>query len=269
MRRTVALALFLGLASCKSAPMGPYARADAAVDSGQLLRALTLLDQVPPAHARYPEARTLAQAVERRMRAAHKMFLRGLLLRTEWRDEEAIRYFEWAREIWPGIAGADDLIAATRNRMDSLDQVGSSVLDPGSVASTMPIGVVGIDPEDGTEPSEPPAAPGPGPITSGPDPKPVRGPSSQLAAAERLLARGELQEALARLEDLHILHPDALAVRRTLARVLHQRALVRYGQGYLEAAIADWARVLQLDGKFTRVNQFLDAARAELSERKR
>ena len=113
-----------------------------------------------------------------------------------------------------------------------------------------------------------PAAPGLGPVTPGPDPTPVRGPTSQLAAAESLLARGELQEALARLEDLHILHPDALAVRRTLARVLHQRALVRYGHGYLEAAIADWVRVRQLDEKLTRVNQFLDAARAELSERR-
>ena len=264
MRRTVALALFLSLTSCQSAPMDPYERADAAVNRGQLLRALELLDRVPPAHIRYPEARTLAQAVERRMRAAHEMFLRGLLLRTEWRDEEAIRYFEWAREIWPSIAGADDLIAATRNRMDSLDQVGSSVLDPGSVASTSP---VGIDLLEGTEPSEPPAAPGP--ETPGPEPTPEEELNSQLAAAENLLARGELQEALARLEDLHILHPDALAVRRTLARILHQRALVRYGQGYLEAAIADWARVRQLDEEFTRVNQFLNAARAELSERKR
>lgn len=275
MRRMVAMAtVFLCLASCKTAPLDPYFRAELAVDDGRLLSALALLDLVPPANSQYAEARTLAQAVERRMRASQEMLLRGLLLRTEWRDEEAIRYFEWAQEIWPSIAGAESLIEATRNRMGALDQVGTETVGSGSVANTIPVGIAGLDPDDGngTETVTLPAVPG---LESMNDPQgdPSRFPEdtlgAQLAETERLLARGELQEALAGLEDLHLLHPEASQVRRTLARVLHQRALVRYGQGYLEAAIADWARVRQLDDKLTRVDQFLDAARAELSERKR
>ena len=275
MRRMIAVVtVFLCLASCQTAPLDPYVRAETAVDNGRLLSALGLLDLVPPAHSRYAEARTLAQAVERRMRASQEMLLRGLRLREEWRDEEAIRYFEWSQEIWPSIAGAESLIEVTRNRMKALDQLGTETGGSGSVASTMPVGINGLGPEqgNGTETFTVPAVPG---IESITDPQPDLSLSpedtlaAQLAQTERLLAQGELQEALAGLEDLNLLHPEASQLRRTLARVLHQRALVRYGQGYLEAAIADWARVRQLDDKLTRIDQFLDAARAELSERKR
>ena len=275
MRRMIFVAtVFLGLTSCVTAPLDPYVRAEIAVDNGRLLSALALLDLVPPAHSRYAEARTLAQAVERRMRASQEMLLRGLRLRGEWRDEEAIRYFEWSQEIWPSIAGSESLIEATRNRMAALDQVGTETGGSGSVASTVPVGISGLDPEEGsgTQILTVPAVPG---IESITDPQldaslsPEETLRAQLAQTERLLAQGDLQEALAELEDLNLLHPDAFQVRRTLARVLHQRALVRYGQGYLEAAIADWARVRQLDDELTKIDQFLDAARAELSERKR
>ena len=155
--------VLIGFVSCKSVPMDPFARAERAVEDGKLLVALEVLDLVPPANPNYPQARTLAQAVERRMRAGQEMLLRGLLLRTEWRDEEAIRYFEFANQIWPTILGAENLVRATRNRMKSLDQVGPDSTQPGNVANTLPVPEDGRDPADGAEvlTTGPPAVPGP------------------------------------------------------------------------------------------------------------
>ena len=53
------------------------------------------------------------------------------------------------------------------------------------------------------------------------------------------------------------------------ARVLHQRALLRYGQGFLEGAVEDWKRVLELRGKHRQAQAFLKAAETELKLRRR
>ena len=107
------------LAGCASAPRDVYPAAARAVDDGQLLRALAYLDQIPPAHPHYPDARMLAQAVERRLRRSQELVLQGLELRAQWRDDEALACFEEAQQIWTAAVGVDAWIEATRNRIDA------------------------------------------------------------------------------------------------------------------------------------------------------
>lgn len=68
-----------------------------------------------------------------------------------------------------------------------------------------------------------------------------------LVAVESRLGRGDLEAAVADLIQLAERHPHDARVRIRLAKVLHQRALQRYGQGRLQSAIADWERVVGLD----------------------
>ena len=84
-----------------------------------------------------------------------------------------------------------------------------------------------------------------------------------LVAVEGRLSRGEFEGAVADLFDLAKYHPEDLRVRWRLARVLHQRALLRYGQGALTGAISDWERVLQLEPGHAVARNLLLSARAE------
>jgi hypothetical protein len=84
-----------------------------------------------------------------------------------------------------------------------------------------------------------------------------------LVAVESRLARGELELAVVELLELSVRFPQEPRVGVRLARVLHQRALQRYGQGALAAAIADWERVVELDGDNALARSLLAAARAE------
>ena len=58
-----------------------------------------------------------ATGVERRMRRSHEHLLEGLLLRSEWRDGEALVALRRAKEIWTGLPGVDVLIRATEHRI--------------------------------------------------------------------------------------------------------------------------------------------------------
>jgi hypothetical protein len=84
---------------------------------------------------------------------------------------------------------------------------------------------------------------------------------------ERLLAGGETDRALAVLEDRWEESPEDPRVSTLLARVLHQRALLSYGQGRLEASIDDWRKVVALDQLNKQVQAFLRAAETELAWR--
>jgi tetratricopeptide (TPR) repeat protein len=89
--------------------------------------------------------------------------------------------------------------------------------------------------------------------------------ASGLIGVEGRLSRGEFEAAVADLFDLAKYHPEDLRVRLRLARILHQRALLRYGQGALTGAISDWERVLQLEPGHSVAQSLLDSARAEVA----
>ena len=84
-----------------------------------------------------------------------------------------------------------------------------------------------------------------------------------LVAVEARLGRGELELAVVDLLDLARRFPADPRVRTRLARVLHQRALMRYGQGSIAGAVHDWERVVALDPGNAIAARLLAAARAE------
>jgi hypothetical protein len=85
-----------------------------------------------------------------------------------------------------------------------------------------------------------------------------------LARIESRLGRGEVHDAMADLAALHVRAPDDVRVRGRLGRLLHQRALGRYGGGAVAAAIADWEHVLRLAPDHASARELLASARAEV-----
>lgn len=84
-----------------------------------------------------------------------------------------------------------------------------------------------------------------------------------LMAVEAKLGRGQLEAAVTDLLDLAQQFPAEVRVRLRLVRVLNQRALLRYGDGAVAKAIADWQRVLELDPDNASARRMLDAAISE------
>lgn len=303
------------VAGCATVPIDVYPAAARAVDDGQLLRALAYLDQIPPAHPHYPDARMLAQAVERRLRRSQELVLQGLELRAQWRDEEALTCFEEAQQIWTAAVGVDAWIEATRNRIDAarlpatptqagevrVSQPEAYDLEPQSVESK-PAWVAATEDAGQLSSSEPPitatgpaltehAGPGPQPIVevsstvagdSGSSGDPgaagslgsVGSPASvggsarkTLAQIEALIEAGDVQSALDELDLCVQRDPNDSVARHRLVQVLHQRALQSYGRGWLDLAIADWGRLLQVDRGHPQARSFLQAATAEHERR--
>lgn len=87
--------------------------------------------------------------------------------------------------------------------------------------------------------------------------------TAALVAAETRLVRGDRQAAIDELLALAQQHPQDLRVRVRVSRLLHQRALVRYGDGALDGAVADWRRVLELDPAHATAATLLRAAERE------
>ncbi len=256
----------LGVWGCAAHNPDPFLEAELLAESGAFLGALALLDEVPPAHLRYAESRALAQALERRMRTSQELVLRGMAMRNEWRDQEALRHFQQALQIWPGVAGASGLIRATQNRIHALEQGGRPGQPP-----EVPTGDDNPDYRQlHTEPvgSEPGAIvpPVPGPEIQGPETDEVRR-AAQLRVVQEHLERGDMEDAMDVLEALRLDFPKDPAVTRTFVRVLHQRALLRYGQGFLEGAVEDWKRVLDMQREHRQADAFLKAAETELKLR--
>lgn len=111
------------------------------------------------------------------------------------------------------------------------------------------------------------AAPAP-PAAASPTVAPLGEEVAQgLLRAEARLTRGDTDVAVADLVDLARRFPAEDRVRVRLVRLLHQRALRRYGEGAVESAINDWERILQLDANDKEAQQGLAVARAERSRR--
>lgn len=303
------------VAACAVPPRDPYARANWALQRGDLGGALIAYDSVPVAHARYPDARAGAIAVERSMRRCHELLLEALLMRSEWRDQDALAMFERAQALWPQLPGVDGWIAATRQRLRSLPA--ASPLAEVSAVDSEPIPVPWIEiaaprpvpllPAEATP--EPVVAPAPAPapaievaeptkvpdvapvpmgeqvrspepradvVTNAPSPAPVEEPPAPpltnaandpvalgLVDVESKLRSGQLQLAVTSLIGLSDRFPGDARVRVRLARLLQQRALLRYGEGAVPEAIADWKRVLELEPANEGVRRMLGAALRE------
>ena len=257
--------LVLGLAGCATHTPDPFLEAERLAESGVFMGALALLDKVPPAHLHYGEARALAQALERRMRTSQELVLRGMAMRNEWRDQEALRHFRHALEIWPAVAGAEAFIQATKNRMRALEEVRQAEQvvaapgggDPGyGQLQTVPVGIEPLTP--GNKAANP----------KQPETDMLR-VARQLGAVKGHLDRAEMEQAMDLLEALMQDFPDNQAIASRFAWVLHQRALVRYGQGFLEGAIEDWKRLLKMRREHRQAAAFLKAAETELKLRGR
>jgi len=89
----------------------------------------------------------------------------------------------------------------------------------------------------------------------------------ELAGVERLLERGERQRAVVALDALARACPAAVRVTQRLASLLQQRALLHYGSGRVDAALADWRRILELQPDNHAVRQLCDRAVAESAAR--
>lgn len=262
MTRRGAVAALLGLAgACVAPPADPFETAQRARSRGDLATALQALDAVPVAHASYPEARAQALDVEADLRRSQELLLQAMRLRMEWRDAEALQAIERARAIWPELPGAAALAAATRHRLQMLAaSAGAIPPAPGPTVVAAP-----AMPEFG---EEEPAAPAVETLEAPAAQASGRGVNDQIAGAlvaiETRLGSGQFERAVGELLALAQRHPDDLRVRSRLVRVLHQRALMRYGEGRVEAAIADWKQVLELDQNHAAARFHLGQAEREV-----
>lgn len=323
MRRASWLLLpLLGGAACVVAPRDPFTRGHWALQRHDLGTALQAFDAVPVVHPRYPEARAMAVGVERTMRRCHELLLDALMLRGEWRDEEALVLLQRARSAWPSMPGVEAWIAATEQRVLSFGGAPPQSAQPTASPPPMPLlelppradrtaddrtadsrsddwraderrpddrRTVGTDssPVQGPQPLPPvspvaevaglPASPapavaeppaGPLPVPAAPV-APVFAAASEdpvalaLVAVEAELRAGQLAKAVASLLQLADRHPGEVRIRVRLSRLLQQRALLRYGEGAVHEAIADWQRVLELEPENQMVRSMLAAAQRE------
>ncbi|GAB4140048.1 MAG: hypothetical protein Fur0037_06470 [Planctomycetota bacterium] len=107
-----------------------------------------------------------------------------------------------------------------------------------------------------------------GPRPPGPEPTANDEVGRQLGSIEARFEHGDSEEAMLALEKLARLHPGDRRVGARAARVLHQRALLRYGRGDLRAAIEDWRRALRSDPSLEEARALLTLAEQELNKRR-
>ena len=284
MKRPRTSLLLLCLAACATQIQDPFETAEHSLREHDLVGALLAYDAVPVSHPRYSEAHAAAASIEGRIRRCHEMLLEALTLRSEWRDSDALGFLRLARAVWPAMPAVDGLIAATETRL--------RMFEPGSDAEARP------------DPMAPPPAPSPViergtllPAASAAADEPLvvaevsvpeqaPAPASDnarsvaahsvgairtdavargLAQVESMLARSDLQGAVADLFELARRFPNDARVQVRLARLLHQRALLLYGQGAISGAIADWEQLLAMCPSHQQATEMLRAARAELN----
>jgi tetratricopeptide (TPR) repeat protein len=282
------LVVALSCAACVTSPPDPYSQGERALLRGDLLTALSAFDRVPVDHLHYPEARAAAVGVEHRMRKSQELLLEGLLLRTEWRDDEAVAAFQRARSVWPSQPCAGELIQATQARMRLFENGKGAIgrtrtMLPGAaadVAAAPPNQEKAIAPPPGATPGvEVQFAPVDKPAEITPPRPGTESPTAddlgedqvgnRLATIEAMLGRGRFDDAVSDLLGLYRQRPEDLRVRLRLARVLHQRALLRYGQGSVVSAITDWQRVVELDPSAEDARRLLQLAQREQASRDR
>ena len=130
---------------------------------------------------------------------------------------------------------------------------------PKPVGSNLPNGGAAVVPQPvASESNQPSPVAKPKRLPTGEDPV-VLG----LVAVEGRLSRGELALAVRDLIELSRRFRDDVRVNRRLSRLLHQRALMSYGQGSVAAAVTDWRRVLEIEPGNRVVQKLLDRALAE------
>jgi tetratricopeptide (TPR) repeat protein len=256
------------MAACTNVPRDPFPRGEAAMRRGDLVAALHAFESVPAAHARSADARAQAQIVEERLRRGYAALFAGIVQRSGGHDQQALECLLRARQEWPQLPALETWIAATRDRLAATDPS-----EP--VVSFVPA----VDCEDVLVPDsgdaavvveevvDPPATPEFGraeqkELFAAGQEDPI---ALGLVAVENRLGHGELELAVIDLLELARRHPADARVQNRLVRVLHQRALLRYGQGALTVAIGDWERVLAIQPENQVVKTLLDAVRAEAS----
>ncbi|MBK8978553.1 MAG: hypothetical protein IPM29_21865 [Planctomycetes bacterium] len=257
----------LTLVACATPPCGLPA-AQRALADGDLITALVALDRVAPAAPDYAQARTLAAAVERRMRVGQRLLASGLELRAQWLDDEAVGALRAARQVWPSLPGLAALIDTTAGRIVALRPREVAAEPPEiAVATTRPIDLPAT-------PDVEPAAPAPARLAarqSDEDSQPAapRDPVAESLAAIRAGLRdsGDLEAGLEQLQSLHTRNPARADVTALLVDLLHRRALRLYGSGELLTAIAHWERARLLAPQHDVIPGFLRAARTELERR--
>lgn len=279
--RVAACLSLLAFVGCALPPKDPFARAEWSLARDRLLPALRAFDAVPPEHARYREARAGAIELERRMRHCHELVGEALQLRADGRDEAALSRLLQAQAVWPGEPGVAAWIAATRRRIDRrlavvaphtgiVDRIGddgATALSPSPLAESdvASVQAEAADPEPAVLPSEP--CEGPADEVSVVD-EPEVGAGARasaswnvvtaaLQAVELRQRRGDHDGAVADLVGLVKRYPEDPRLRRRFGQLLHQRALLRYGKGELDGAIADWRRVLEFEPDNRAVAQLL------------
>ena len=285
-RHCTSLLPLLCLCACATPTQDPFEAAEHALREHDLVGALLAYDAVPVSHPRYPEAHAAAASIEGRIRRCHEMLLEALTLRSEWRDVDALEFLRLARAVWPAMPAVDGLIAATETRLRMFEP-GSAAearpdpfappaappvveVEPGRAALPAGSGAAG-EPFVAAEVSLPEQAPAPASDHATPvAPHGVGATSTDavargLAQVESRLARSDLQGAVADLFELARRFPRDSRVQVRLARLLHQRALLLYGQGAVNGAIADWEQLLEMCPSHPLAADMLRAARAELN----
>ncbi len=259
--RRALLAVCLCVAACVTRPRDPFGAAERAMQEHDLARALQALDTVPVGHAYYPEARAAALDVERTMRRCHELVLEAMLLRAEWRDRDALVLLQRVHDLWPTLTSVDVLIAATEQRLLLLGEQprkAPKVAPAAPMIEVAPRAPVSPPARHAAEPAAPPAGDDAAVVHRSDDPVAVG-----LVAVEARLGRGQMEGAVRDLDALALRFPRDARVRLRLARLLHQRALLRYGEGALAAAVADWRRVLEIDPAHAAAKRLLESAEGE------
>jgi tetratricopeptide (TPR) repeat protein len=285
-RHRTSLLPLLCLLACATQVQDPFEAAEHALREHDLVGALVAYDAVPVSHPRYPEAHAAAASIEGRIRRCHEMLLEALTLRSEWRDVDALAFLRLARAVWPSMPAVDGLIAATETRLRMFEPGSHAEQRPDPFAATAPSPVAEIQPGTtalpadsaaagepfvATEVSQPELAPAPGSdnrtsaTPHGANATSTDAVARGLAQVESRLARSDLQGAVADLFELARRFPKDARVQVRLARLLHQRALLLYGQGAVNGAIADWEQLLEMYPSHPQAAEMLRAARAELN----
>lgn len=144
--------------------------------------------------------------------------------------------------------------------------VAACVVPPSPGAPSRPSSQPSMLPSPATTPA-PAADPAPAAAIAAASAAPVAPVASDVAVAlariESQLGRGEVHDAMADLTALSLRAPGDVRVGGRLGRLLHQRALGRYGGGAVAAAIADWEQVLRLAPDHAAARALLASARAE------
>lgn len=263
------IAVFAGCAAVPSAgearSFDPMATAEMAMRSQDLVGALLAYESVPGTDARYLDARAAAVEIERRLVACCEGLRLGIAGRSSTGDRAAVQMLRDAREAWPGMPGIGTLVADAERRAAEPLEIARAA-EPACPA----VAVEPIEPVRDELWSDMPFARSRVRVaaTFVTPPVPVEGPrapSERLVAVEKKLQDGATDAALADLFDLAKRMPGEPRICSQLTRLLHQRALLAYGQGQLAIAIEDWRRVVALDPANALAQDLLHRACAEQS----